>query len=168
MPDIIQEKIAILKIISLFKEAQQIASEYGWNNIAQPGLVKEMIIADILGHQVHKTKHDPDAFEYNNPDIRCEYLTCNNKGSFQIDRFFKHPPEKKAKSMERITRNSKIYCVVFDSKSTLDVVKIIDVDINIFIDEVERQLESSSNDISHIGVPISWAEKNGKTIFKKE
>ena len=38
MPDITEEKTAILKIISLFKEAQQITSEYGWNNIAQPGL----------------------------------------------------------------------------------------------------------------------------------
>ena len=160
------EKEAIANIILPFKEAQQIASQHGWNNIIQPGLVKEMIIADILGHQVHKTKHEPDAFEYGNPEIGYEYLTCNNnKGSFQIDRFFKSPPAKKASSMARITRNKAIYCVIFDAKNSLDVLEIIEIDIDSFVIEVERQLSESSNDISHIGVPIKWARNNGKVVF---
>ncbi len=120
----LQIKEAIQEIITLVRKAQEIASKYGWTNIVQPGLVKEMIIADILGHEVHKTKHQPDAFEYGNPEIGFEYLTCGQGGSFQLDRMFKHPPEKRQKSLDRITRNKMIYCAIFDKKDMLKVVEI--------------------------------------------
>ena len=51
------------KIVSLITEAQELAKTLGYNNILQPGFIKEMIVANILGHQVHKTKHEPDAWD---------------------------------------------------------------------------------------------------------
>jgi hypothetical protein len=42
------------KIIELVLRAAELARSIGINNLLQPGLVKEMIIADILGH--HQTK----------------------------------------------------------------------------------------------------------------
>jgi hypothetical protein len=98
----------VSQIISLIVEAQNIAKTNGYNNILQPGFIKEMIVADILGHQVHRTKHEPDAYDKVDPNIKYEYLSCFENGSFQFDRMFKSPVEKRNKSLQRITRNSKI------------------------------------------------------------
>jgi hypothetical protein len=161
----IQTKEAIQEIVRLVKEAQVIASKHGWENILQPGLIKEMVIADILNHEVHKTKHQADAFEYGKPEVGFEYLTCKQGGTFQIDRVFKHPPEKRQKSLKRIIRNQAIYCAVFDSTNTLQVQEIWHLDIRTFLDEVIKQLEASSNDISHIGVTIKWVRQNGTQVY---
>lgn len=160
-------KKAIQEIITLIHKAQEIATQHGWSNIVQPGLIKEMIVADILGHEVHKTKHQPDAFEYGNPKIGFEYLTCKEGGSFQLDRMFKHPPAKREKSLNRINRNKMIYCAIFNKDNMLEVLEIWQIDVSKFLAEATRQLENSSNDISHIGIPISWAKTNGKLVYPK-
>ena len=51
----------ISQIVGYIKKAQEIAAQHGYKNLLQPGLVKELIIGDILGHQVHRTKHEADA-----------------------------------------------------------------------------------------------------------
>ena len=152
-------------IISLIKEAQSIASKNGYTNLLQPGFVKEMVVADILDHEVHKTKHEPDASDKNDPNIKYEYLSCFQNGSFQFDRMFKSPPEKREKSLHRISRNHKIYCAVFDKSSPLDVLEIYEVEPDVMVKETERQLDLSSNEISHVGFNVSWARINGKKVF---
>jgi hypothetical protein len=42
----------IRRIIKLVMQAQELASQIGIFNILQPGLVKEMIIAETLGHKL--------------------------------------------------------------------------------------------------------------------
>ena len=42
------------QIIELVRKAADIAKTLGISNILQPGLVKEMIIADILGHPTRR------------------------------------------------------------------------------------------------------------------
>jgi hypothetical protein len=142
------------KIVALIKEAQEIAKQEGYNNILQPGFVKEMVVADILGHQVHKTKHEPDATDIKDISIKYEYLSCFENGSFQFDRMFKSPVEKRQKSLQRITRNSKIYCAVFAKESPLDVLEIFEIEPEVVLKETERQLNLSSNDISHVGFNV--------------
>jgi len=41
----------IRRIVELITKAQKIASQHGYPNLLQPGLVKEMVVADILGHE---------------------------------------------------------------------------------------------------------------------
>ncbi len=48
----------IHRIIELIVKAQELASSIGIGNLLQPGLVKEMIIADILGHTLISSKRD--------------------------------------------------------------------------------------------------------------
>jgi hypothetical protein len=153
------------KIVALIKEAQEIAKQEGYNNILQPGFVKEMVVADILGHQVHKTKHEPDATDIKDISIKYEYLSCFENGSFQFDRMFKSPVEKRQKSLQRITRNSKIYCAVFAKESPLDVLEIFEIEPEVVLKETERQLNLSSNDISHVGFNVKWARTNGKKVY---
>ena len=44
----------IRQIIAYIRKAQEIAAQHGFKNLLQPGLVKELIIADLLGHEVHR------------------------------------------------------------------------------------------------------------------
>src|SRR5438093_12987091 len=101
------------RIIQLVREAAELAKSVGIPNLLQPGLVKELIIADILGHQPITSKRDADACDPNDPTILYEYLSCKEGGSGQLDRMFKEPLIKREESLLRITRNKKFYFAVF-------------------------------------------------------
>ena len=156
----------ISEIVSLIKKAQVIASQNGFKNLLQPGLVKEMIIAEILGHEVSKEKHEPDAYSITDPRQSYEYLSCFEKGTFQFDRMFKSPVEKREKSLTRITRNEKIYCAIFSQASPLTVLEIYELEVPTVLTEANRQLDRSTNDISHISFSIKWVQQNGKKIYQ--
>ncbi|MGA9452549.1 MAG: hypothetical protein WBW41_14535 [Verrucomicrobiia bacterium] len=158
----------IRQIIAYIRKAQEIASQHGFKNLLQPGLVKELVVADILGHEVHRTKHEPDAYDPANPARKFEYLSCFDGGTFQLDRMFKWPADKRAKSLERITRNTAIYCAVFDEESPLDVLIIYEVPVNEILREAERQLDASRNEISHVGFTIKWAKERGRVVYTKQ
>ena len=79
----------ILKqIVDLVIKAAKLAQSIGIPNLLQPGLVKEMIIAEILGHDVISSKRDADACDRYDPTIKYEYLSCKEGGSGQLDRMF--------------------------------------------------------------------------------
>jgi hypothetical protein len=67
------------------RKAREIAAQHGFKNLLQPGLVKKLVVADILGHEVHKTKHEPDAFDPANPERKFEYLSCFDGRTSQLD-----------------------------------------------------------------------------------
>lgn len=157
----------IHQIVDYIKTAQAIAKQHGFANLLQPGLIKEMIVADILGHDVHKTKHAADACDPQDPSIQYEYLTCFEKGTFQLDRMFKHPLEKRTKSLNRIRRNKAIYCAVFEVENPLTVSVIYEVPTEVMLAEAERILDASSNDISHMGFSPKWASTHGKAVYTK-
>ncbi len=158
----------IRQIINYVRKAQEIATEHGFKNLLQPGLVKELAVADILGHEAHRTKHDADAYDPADPSRQFEYLSCFQNGTFQLDRVFKHPPEKRSKSLERIKRNAVVYCVVFDRESPLDVLAIYEIATSVMLTEAERKLDASGNAISHIGFTIKWAQQHGKVVYTKQ
>ena len=158
----------IRQIIAYIRQAHEIAAQHGFKNLLQPGLVKELVVADILGHEVHRTKHEPDAFDPANPSRKFEYLSCFEGGTFQIDRMFKSPADKRVKSLERIKRNAAIYCAVFDEGSPLDVLAIYEVPVDAMLRETEWQLDASRNEISHVGFTIKWAQQNGKVVHTKQ
>lgn len=158
----------ISQIVGYIKKAQEIAAQHGYKNLLQPGLVKELIIGDILGHEVHRTKHEADAWDPNNPEFKFEYLSCLEKGTFQLDRMFKSPPEKRAKSLVRVIRNAAIYGAVFEEDNPLTVTIIYGLSVAVVLREVERQLDASSNDISHVALTIKWCERNGEVVYRKD
>ena len=63
------------KIITLILEAAGLARSIGITNLLQPGLVKEMMIADIPGHELIHSKRHADAHAPGNPDEKYEYLS---------------------------------------------------------------------------------------------
>lgn len=158
----------ISKIIELVRKAQELALSIGIPNILQPGLVKEMIISEILGHELIASKRDADARDRNNPEIKYEYLSCYEGGTGQLDRMFKAPTQKRLESLSRITRNKTIYLAIFYKKEPLKVKVIYEIQPSVLLKEAERQLDRSSNQISHVGFSEEWAKAHGKVILQEQ
>lgn len=156
------------KIVDLVIRAAKLARSVGIHNILQPGLVKEMIIADILGHELITTKRDADARDADDPTILYEYLSCREGGSGQLDRMFKEPPDKRQQSLNRIWRNSKIYFAVFYDANQTKAKVIYEIEPKVMVQETERQLDRSRNDVSHVGFSEAWARANGKVVYQVE
>jgi len=154
------------EIINLILKASELAKRIGIANLLQPGLVKEMIIADILGHALIHSKRDADAHAPNNPDEKYEYLSCKEGGTGQLDRMFKEPADKRADSLARITRNKKIYLAVFYKENQTRCKVIYEVSPEMMVREAERQLDRSRNAISHVGFSESWAKQNGRLVYE--
>jgi hypothetical protein len=156
------------KIIELVLKATKLARSIGINNLLQPGLVKEMIIADILGHDLIHTKRDADAHAPGNPNEKYEYLSCKGGGSGQLDRMFRSPPEKRAESLERITRNHRIYFAIFYESEQTKCKVIYEIMPEVLLAETERQLDRSRNAISHVGFSEVWACENGTIVYQNK
>ena len=159
------KKDIIEKIIKLIVDAQELASEIGITNILQPGLVKEMITAETLGHELIHSKRDADACDSNDHSIKYEYLSCYEGGSGQLDRMFKEPKKEREKSLYRIWRNNKIYLAIFEKDNPLKIKVIYEIEPKTLVEETERQLDGSRNAISHVGFSESWAIKNGTVVY---
>lgn len=155
------------EIVRLVREAAKLAKALGIDNILQPGLIKEMILSDILGHRLISSKRHADACDPYDESILYEYLSCKEGGSGQLDRMFARPPEKRTVSMRRITRNDKVYFAVFRAEDQLDVKVIYELDPKVVLYEVERQLDASANAISHVGLSERWAAKHGRVVYPK-
>ena len=154
------------QIIQLVLKAAELAQSIGISNLLQPGLVKEMIIADILGHELIQSKRDADAHAVGNPEEKYEYLSCKEGGRGQLDRMFKEPADRRAESLTRITRNAKIYFAVFYAANQTRCKVIYELEPDTVLVEAERQLDRSRNAISHIGFSIRWARENGRIVYE--
>ena len=152
-------------LIILVQQAFALARSLGIPNLLQPGLAKEIIIADILGHEVIPAKRQPDARDPENPAIMYEYLSCKEGGSGQFDRMFKSPLDKRERSLDRIRRNAKIYLAVFYADNQLEVKTIYELDPKVVEQEAVRQLDRSANDISHVRFSISWTSQHGQVVY---
>lgn len=160
------KKEIIPRIIKLVINAQELALKIGIPNILQPGLVKEMIMAETLGHELIHSKRDADACDPDDPSIKYEYLSCYEGGSGQLDRMFKEPQEEREKSLYRIWRNKKIYLAIFLKSKPLKIKVIYEIEPKVLVKETERQLDRSRNAISHVGFSENWAIDNGKVVYK--
>lgn len=148
------------------RKAAKLTRSIGISNLLQPGLVKEMIIADILGHELIHSKRDADAHAPNDPDTKYEYLSCKEGGTGQLDRMFKEPPAKRKESLKRITRNAKLYFAVFYAEDQTRCKVIYELEPAVVVREAKRQLDRSRNVISHVGFSESWVQQHGHTVYE--
>jgi hypothetical protein len=153
------------RIIALVLQAARLARTVGIHNLLQPGLVKEMIMADHLGHQLIITKRDADACDPSDNSILYEYLSCKEGGTGQLDRMFKEPEQERQRSLGRIMRNQKIFFAVFYADEQTRAKVIYEIEPRVLLAETERQLDGSRNAISHVGFTERWARANGKIVY---
>ena len=152
------------KIIKLMLEAAELARSVGIMNLLQPGLMREMIIADILGHELIHTKRHADAHARGRPNELYEYLSCKEGGTGQFDRMFREPKDKRTESLRRITRNKKIYLAIFYKDEQTKCKFIYEIDPEVVAAEAKQQLDRSRNQISHVGFSEGWAKENGNLV----
>lgn len=151
-------------LMELLQKAQKIAFEkHGVPNILQPGVIKELMIAEALGHELLPQKDSADAMDQQGDTF--EYLASinrvgvkTNRGcSFQMDRMTKD-------NLHRITRNSAFYFGIFSDHLTLE--EIWRVESSVILSEVERQLDRCKNDIAHVNFLLRWLKANGAQVYK--
>lgn len=156
------------RIVELVLRAAELARSVGIHNLLQPGLVKEMIVADILGHELITTKRHADARDTKDASILYEYLSCKEGGSGQLDRMFKEPVAKRQESLNRIRRNAKVYFTVFYEADQTKAKVIYELEPEVVVTETERQLDRSRNAISHVGFSEAWARDNGRIVYEDQ
>ena len=61
--------------------------------------------------------------------------------------------------------NYKIYLAVFYSEDQTKVKIIYELEPEAVEKETIRQLDRSSNDISHVGFSLKWARENGSLVY---
>jgi len=151
------------ELFDLLKLAQRIALEkHGVPNILQPGIIKELMMAEILGHDLIPQKDSADAkdnagntYEYL-ASIRRVNVTTNKGCSFQLDRVT-------PSNLNRVSRNKAFYFGIFSNH--LEIEEIWKVEIPVILEEVERQLDKCKNNIAHVNFLLKWLEKNGTRVF---
>lgn len=150
------------QIIDLLKQTQKLAEDkYGITNILQPGVIKELIMAEILGHSLVPQKDLPDAqdakgnyYEYL-ASIRRVNVKTNKGCSFQMDRLTKN-------NLTRVTRNKAFYFGIF--KNHLEIDEIWEVTVPVVLAEVQRQLDNCKNEIAHVNFLLKWLTENGARV----
>jgi len=162
-------------IEKLIEETEKL--EKKWADIGvdlfQPGAIKEIKIAKILGHSWISSKHDADACDSNDYSIKYEYLSGSEGGAGQIDRFFKDDPNDKKqhdshlKSMDRVKRNKCFYLIFNSATMKTDILRIYELPTSVIEEEISRQLANSNNTISHVSFNENFCKKNGKLIWEK-
>ena len=162
----LKKEEVVRKIANLFVLAQQHAQNIGIPNILLPGLARDVILADKLGHDLILIKKDADACDLNDPLLKYEYVSCNEGGSFPVDKMFKVPPKNGDHVLSSIARNSKIYFVIFYGPEPLKIKFIYEVKPATMYSEMERQLEANGNDIATIIFTEQWAMDNGNIIYR--
>ncbi len=125
-------------------------------------MVKEIIIADILGHKPIVSKHGADACDKENEHILFEYLSCLEGKQGQLDRMYND--ERKERSLHRISRNNKVYFAVFYKNAQLKVKRIYEIETDAFLKEAGEKLDRSK--CNHIGFSEKWARENGKLVYQ--
>lgn len=158
---------AHLKIIDLVQQAAALARGIGIPNLLQPGLVKELIVATQLKHELLPSKHGPDARDPNSKMVY-EYLSCQEGGTGQLDRVYSSPPAERKQSLERLRRNQKIYFAVFYKSDPMKLKVVYELEPEVVAAEADRKLDKSKNQISHVGFSERWARENGTIRFRAD
>jgi hypothetical protein len=133
--------------------------EKGFNqDLLTPGFIKEWMVAEILDHNCHKTKHGADAYSKDGTK-KYEYLSCKEGGTFQLDRIHED-------NLHRVERNDAFFFALFDKKDGLTCKNIWKCTTDKVLEIVKNKIESSKkNSSKHVSISLSWVEKNSEKVF---
>lgn len=156
----------IEKAIFHIKKADSLLAKNGFD-ITSKGLIKELIVASILGHSVSKDMHGADACNTNNRNEKYEYLCCSNngkrQGTFQMDRMYGYTASKKQQkdSLKRITRNKYFFHCLFNR---LNCLKIWSVETPVILKEAKEKLARCKS--NHISFGQKWTMEKGEIVYE--
>jgi hypothetical protein len=154
----------VSRLRSSIHELQEAGAELGYKNILQPGLIKEILIADTLGHRSLPSKQGANASA--GEDL-FEYVTCaGNNGTFQWAVMYADPPEKKERSLDRIRRIAAVFCAVFDEDNPVGLIRIFRVATSDVLSEVSRQLDRGKSPTT-VHLRMGWVREFGRLVWER-
>ena len=140
----------VSRMIDSLVEAQTLARSIGISNITQPGLIKEVVMALELGHDLIPSKRLPDACSKTKPTLFYEYLSCQKgKDTFAFDDMKSRPLEAKEKSLNRIKRNDKVLANHTDERLRL------------------KEEKGSKNSEHTITYKLEWVKQVGIKVYER-
>jgi len=156
----------VKKAINLIKEGIGIFVDVGQHNPLQPGFIKEVVLAQLLKHDVVLDKHLPDAAK---EDKVYEYLSCMITAitpTFAFDGLKTTNEEEMNRSLKRISRNDGIFFAVYEG---LDVIEVYYSDTYVIHDRVRDNLlgriaKKSKNNEHTVNITLKWVRDNCKKI----
>lgn len=150
--------------------AQEYDRKVGINDLSKIGIVRELMMSNILGHYLIEGKHIHDAEDEEGNKI--EYLSKkDNNNSYCFDCMFSRPQEFKDKSLERITRNDRIYCASFSGIICTEIYCVDDVNvIKDFVDQnlTKRDKNGQSKNNEHtVSIPNKIIKEYGRLVYDR-
>ncbi len=127
--------------------------DFGVDDITLKGRIREIIIAEILGHRILTNSKMADALD--EFDNQYEYLTSLN-GKFQIT----HMTED---NLFRITRNEAIYCGQFSNPATLD--SLWRVSVQDYMEKMSDRRPWPADRQNNFTVTIKWVKEVGERAY---
>ena len=116
------------------------------------------MVAEILDHDCHKTKHGADAYSKDGTE-KYEYLSCKEGGSFQLDRIHKD-------NLHRVERNDAIYFALFCKVDGITCKEIWKCLTDIFLEEVKDRINSARTTTSnHVSISYNWVQSNCNRVY---
>ncbi len=153
-------------VIDKWKELDSLLSEMQLKDSSTPGLRREIQVAHILGHSVHKTKHGPDA--YGSDGEKYEYLCAEIGRSVQMDRI------DLSNVNTRIGKNHKIYAAFFRNCC---VARVYEIEVQSFLDSAIQKVtrgmtRASSKGKTWTSKHLGWTEDeivklNSKKVYEE-
>ncbi len=153
------------RIIELVLKASDLGRAIGMDNLLQPGLVKEMIIVDILNHRLIYSKRDAEACSINDGNESMDTCLAGKDGadnwtgcSRRLPRSDQHPCEE--------SREIQLFTPLFLTPTTRRNARGYKIEPKILLLETERKLNKSESDIFHVGFTETWARRDGMIVYE--
>tara|TARA_B100000674_G_C37813878_1_gene902419 strand:- start:618 stop:1166 length:549 start_codon:yes stop_codon:yes gene_type:complete len=138
--------------------AQEIAIEqFGVSDITLKGRIREIMIAEKLGHSIIVNSKKADANdEFGN---QFEYLT-SLQGNFQMTHMTEDNSEAK------VLRNKSIYCAQFETPVSIS--EIWEIEPKIYMQKMATRRPWPTDRQNNFTVRINWVRENGRCVYKLE
>ena len=145
-------------------------------NPLAPGFLKEVTLADLLGHKVETAKHHADAWDMdgNAMEYICVMENVRNPETgkmkyrnFAIDGMFSSPFKLKEGSLDRIRRNKDIYYAFFREGG----LKIYELrrgspkDLEELVDAQLTRRDKPEKNEHTVGISKTWVRENCEKII---
>ena len=141
------------RFVDALSIVQSIAIEqFGVNDITLKGRIREILIAEILNHQIIEDSMLSDARD---SEGDYEYLT-SLEGNFQMT----HMTEENSRN--KVFRNKAIYCAQFEDAITIS--EIWKIDPKVYMKKMKKRRPWPENKQNNFTVTLKWVRSVGELI----
>jgi hypothetical protein len=158
------------RMIQHLVAASRLAAQEGMSNLlGEPGMVRQLIVSDALGLVPCITWRDGqgDAYLAEDPGKRFEIFSALEGRRFQAGAVGKDGRASREDFRRRILGSKSIYFAVFDSKDSLKLHRIYEIDPSTLLKKADEMILGSASETAHISISERWIAERGKIVHPK-